>query len=220
MKPSWADIEVLANRYLATDPGSPDATDKWHHLLMAVGNFKRQSGLISPAQLTEVQGDQVGRPDRITIPGGRGEADVERCAPATWRHLTKKIPGLSVPPASTLLSALWPDYHVIIDWNDRDAAVGLDAAALLCAEEMDSGWFKSGKPSEREPYWELYDWFRTTVVDTARSRTEPTSPVRPRDVERALFVLGRDTATFRRTPEWTWSGYHDLLKERLTNLQA
>ena len=217
---SWTDIEILARRFLAAESDDGNATDEWHHLLMTVGNFKRRSGLISPGHLTqEAQDDLVHRPDRITIQGTRGQAMVECSNPASWRNLTEKIPGLSVPTATTLLSALWPDYHVIIDWNDRDAAVGLDAAPLLRAQGLDRGWFNGGRPSEREPYWELYDWFRQVVADTASSLTEAAIRIRPRDVERALFVLGRETLTFRRGPDWTWSGYHELLKNMLDDLR-
>src|SRR5260370_39984236 len=49
---AWSDIERLAQRFLECDPDeNAMATLAWHHLLLAVGNFKRRGGLIVPARL-------------------------------------------------------------------------------------------------------------------------------------------------------------------------
>ena len=214
---AWADIEVLADRFLVCEAESFDATDRWHHLLMAVGNFKRRGGLILPAVLPRAAaGDQADRPERIVIPGAHGQGSEVKCGdPKTWLRLTKSVRGLSVPTATALLSALWPDYHVIVDQNDRDAAVGLDAAELLVRKGLDDGWFEKEEGSR----WTLYEWFRDVVVKTASSLSEQGPHIIPQDVERALFVLGRETATFRKAPVWTWSEYHDVLVEKLVDLQ-
>ena len=215
LRRAWSDVEVLAARFLKCDPTNADtATDSWHHLLMAVGNFKRSAGLIVPAPLVDSPIND--RPDRIVIPGApAGESEVVRGRSATWRRLTG-IAGLHVPTATTLLSALWPGYHVIIDWTDTDAAVGLDAAGLLVREGLDNAWLPR---STVMGYWTLYDWFRETVVATASSLARSGSPCVPLDVERALFQLDQRTKkSMNDRTHWTWSEYHAALVRQLAHI--
>lgn len=115
---AWPDIEILAQRFLE---GNPDengmATLAWHHLLLAVGNFKRRGGLIVPARLGN-PGTVGTCPDEVAIPGATGKPVRFACEEsATWPRLTE-TPGLGVPTATTVQSALWPSRHVIIDIRD------------------------------------------------------------------------------------------------------
>lgn len=199
---AWSDIEILAQRFLEGDPDENGmATLAWHHLLLAVGNFKRRGGLIVPARLRSPRA--VGTcPDEITIPGAAGELARLACEEsATWPRLTE-TPGLGVPTATTVLSALWPSRHVIIDTRDTRAALGLGAGTLWDVEGLDDAEFPDISTDDR--YWALYrEWFRPTILATAGSG-------RPLDVEKALFHL--DELTMPGLPggrQWTWSAYRD-----------
>jgi hypothetical protein len=207
---AWSDIAVLAQRFLECD-----ATDRvpmaraWHHLLMAVGNFKRQAGLIVPGPLTALGGASH-CPDQVLIPDNAGEQVTLACEdPTTWHRLTE-IPGLGVPTATTLLAALWPARHVIIDVRDTRAALGLGAGTLWDADGLEDAEFPDIRTNGR--YWELYQkWFRPTILATAGANE-------PLGVERALFHL--DELILPDLPEkrqWTWSGYRS---EALRHLSA
>jgi hypothetical protein len=119
---AWQNIDALANRLFDT-LGAREQCDAetFHHLLLAVGNFKRQAGVIHlPVELADsVAGS---RRESLMLPSGLGR--LERDSEASWQRL-RKIPGLgSIPTASCLLTALWPDSHAIMDVLDRRAAVG------------------------------------------------------------------------------------------------
>jgi hypothetical protein len=112
----------------------------------------------------------------------------------------------------TLLSALWPGVHVVIDIRDSRAAVDLAAG---------DGWNVSGMGSHdlprREPaaaYWEFYGWFRPLVAATAAA-TETESV----QVERALHVLDRRTmGELAQVPNWHWTDYKQCALEVQRNM--
>jgi hypothetical protein len=119
---TWQNITVLASRLFDTvdSQGRSDA-ETFHHLLMAVGNFKRQAGDIHlPVDFAGSVSKQ--RPKSLMLPGDLGRLECDKVA--AWQRL-KGIPGLGIPTASCLLAALWPDSHVIMDVRDRRAAIGL-----------------------------------------------------------------------------------------------
>jgi hypothetical protein len=207
---AWSDIAILAQRFLECGAGDRmTATWAWHHLLMAAGNFKRQGGLIVPSPLTSPIGNG-NCPDRILIPGSAGEQAALCCEePVTWHRLTD-IPGLGVPTATTVLAALWPQRHMIIDVRDTRAALGLGAGVLWDVEGLEDAEFPD--THDHDGYWELYQkWFRPTILETAATSE-------PLGVERALFHL--DELVLPGLPkdrQWTWSGYRN---EALRHLSA
>ena len=206
---AWSDIEILAQRFLECDPDDRVPTTwAWHHLLMAVGNFKRSAGLIVPAPLGTLKLADS-RPDEITIPGRTGEQATLACEePAKWHRLTD-TPGLGVPTATTVLAALWPRRHVIIDVRDTRAALGLGAGTLWDVEGLDDAEFPDIDTDDR--HWALYrEWFRPTILAT-------TGAGRPLDVEKALFHL--DELIMPGLPDdrqWTWSGYGNEAQRQLS----
>jgi hypothetical protein len=203
MHQTWSDISWLAQDFLGrTLTKSGQATAAWHHLLLVVGNFKRSAGLISPAELPETR-DDFEPPAHFEVPGLSG-AIATRDVADSWRALTQ-VPGLGVPTATTLLSALWPGYHIIIDIRDGRAAVGISAGAGWNTEDLDSSDLSPREPDEA--YWKLYEWFRPLVVTTAGKSVTPAA------VERALYIL--DTKSLPKGREWTWSQYREHAKKAL-----
>src|SRR4051812_14454858 len=96
----WEDIEWLADRFWAPDFDPPRA----HHLLMAVGNFKRQGGTVihTPERLRDLDAQPTAARSSACVVFG---VELAREAPASWRRLTTdgQIRGLGVATATTLL---------------------------------------------------------------------------------------------------------------------
>jgi hypothetical protein len=177
---SWRNIDVLASRLFNTlDAEEQCDPETFHHLLMAVGNFKRQAGDIHlRVDFADLAARQRGK--SFVIPGGVGR--LERDNRASWQRL-QQIPGLSIPTASCLLAALWPGSHVIMDVYDRRAAVGLQVGRRSHDNRrLDEVWAPSHE-------WWFYDWFRRTLTMTAQA-----ADCEPVSVERALYILGARTA--------------------------
>lgn len=201
---AWQNITVLANRIFDT-LGAQEQCDPetFHHLLLAVGNFKRQAGVIHlPVELADsVAGS---RRESLVLPSGLGR--LERDSEASWQRL-RIIPGLgSIPTASCLLAALWPDSHAIMDVLDRRAAVGLRIGRRSRTDQrLDTARIPGHE-------WWFYNWFRRTVTLTAEAADCDLV-----SVERALYILGSRTAGELGT-KWelkgTWSDYcHAALRQ-------
>lgn len=124
----WDDIQVLAD--LAWQQPAPRGLE-WHHLVMAVGNFKRQRGRrLRPASPVPGSVRADGRPDvrgdAFEYPRRDGELDVvTREDPDSWERLEENLPGAAVATTTTLLAALWPDHHFVLDWRVLAALIGL-----------------------------------------------------------------------------------------------
>ncbi|MDX6584605.1 MAG: hypothetical protein QOI10_3789 [Solirubrobacterales bacterium] len=194
-KALWADCARLADRFW----GMPEGQERlvtWHHLLMAVGNFKRQTPIHIGAGLTEFADELPARPRDVVVPGGprRARDDV-----TTWRALTD-LPGLGVATATTLLSALWPGEHVIIDRLAWRAAVGLRASEGLSSRGVAP---ESGKHLP-EVTWGDYVEYLSWVRATAR-----VEGVKPQEVERTLYQLPRKIPESKSR---SWKQYGDLLR--------
>jgi hypothetical protein len=112
---------------------------------------------------------------------------------------------LGVPRASAGLAALWPQYHVIIDWRSLSAAIALSGSR--------SGWETTPvDPASTRAVrasWDRYRWYREVVLDTAGEEG-----LRPVEVERALYKLGRNS------PGVTWAYYVAKLESALNRSAA
>jgi hypothetical protein len=197
---AWRDIEVLAEQFLIHDGSRAESgCQAWHHLLLGAGNFKRSAGMILPPALPRTP--MAERPDACVIPVSvAATLPLERDDPGTWRNLTL-VDGLGVPTATTLLSALWPSYHVIIDVRAFRAAVGLSASVGWAVSGLDNSDLPVRSPAEM--YWQIYcEWYQPTVLRTANKLECPAVIV-----ERALFCLdGPVVEQLKRTP-WVWTDY-------------
>jgi hypothetical protein len=144
---------------------------------------------------------QLWPPKKVDLPAHGEPVRLAREEPATCPRLAES-PGLGVPTATTVLSALWPSRHVIIHAGDTRAVLGLGAGTLWDVEGLDDAEFPGISTGDR--YWALYqEWFRPTILATAGAG-------RPLDVEKALFHL--DELTMPGLPadrQWTWSAYRD-----------
>jgi hypothetical protein len=125
----WDDILWLADRaWTAAD--DDERRIRWHHLVMAVGNFKRQNGRrlrparVSPAGITASATDTppAARPDRFCVPQG---PEVIRDDAGSWGQLEQSLGGAAAATTTTILAALWPDSHHILDWRVLAAVTGL-----------------------------------------------------------------------------------------------
>jgi hypothetical protein len=197
----WEDVQLIAERVHASK--DEDRAWAWHHLLLAVANFKTQATLFPPA--LPAPAAPIHRKKALKVMLASGPLKLRAEDPSTWRALSSEMKGLREPRATTVLSALWPDHHVIMDWKALSAAVALAGARL--------GWDKSlADPVETNPAqrsWESYDWYRKTVLKAARQ-----APCRPVEVERALYKLGRES------PGITWAAYAAQIEEQITGLSG
>jgi hypothetical protein len=147
----WADVQLIADRVHATK--GEERACAWHHLLLAVANFKTQATLFPPA-LPDGSASPH-RQDALRVPLASGALKLRAEDPPTWPALSG-MTGLREPRATTLLSALWPGRHVVMDWRAPSAAVALAGARL--------GWDQSlagpDSTERAERSWESYTWYR------------------------------------------------------------
>lgn len=201
---AWADVEILAQEFLwCGESDGLNARRAWHHLLMAVGNFKRSAGMITaPFHLSKHVGNtHEQRPVRCKIPVPMGIETLSRDDALTWPNLTM-TKGLRAPTATTLLSALWPDFHVIIDRTAMRAVLGVSAGLLWDAGTREHAELPSRETAD---YWKFYEsWYRPVVIATAAAAN-----VAPSTVERALFVVDKPTIRKLKALDrpWIWSDY-------------
>jgi hypothetical protein len=201
---AWANIVTLADEFLAvSDTTNQTNSRRWHDLVMAVGNYKRQTGRIKAPRFASP--DPIARrpnpPDQFAIPGNG--ATLIRDDPESWVRLTSQKKGFGVPMATTLMSALWPDHHFILDRRDVRAAVGLGPATKW--SDTDSDLDQNGNFPE-EFGWDWYFWLRDCVNLTKGSTLL--------EVERALFVLDERVAPVlkkaQKAQSWAWHEYSTL----------
>jgi hypothetical protein len=185
-RPAW-ESQWLAIGTIASDIWSTPVDDLdrlrrlWMLLTCAVGNFKRQGNTVifplpSPWRLAPLPGQSEPR-DMLSIP-------VDDMALTLNSHgTTEPLEGLtrglaSVPTGSTLLTALWPTEHAIMDIRDFQVVVGLLAHQGI--EVVPRG----ETASLSSPDWKEYRWFRL-LMKTEAARLRLDSPL---ILERALFV--------------------------------
>jgi hypothetical protein len=192
----WDDIAWLALRIW--EPADDDERRlRWHHLVMAVGNFKRQGGRrLRPAHIASAPAiGSASRRDQIRIPGG----PVVACEDlASWKELERSLHGAATPTTTTLLSALWPERHHVLDWRVLAAVAGLDA--------VDGSNLGLVEPRSRRsilPTLDTYCQVRKLLIRLADDADLPVSTV-----ERALYLISRGV----RDEGMTWTEYGSALR--------
>jgi hypothetical protein len=210
----WADIVALAEDVWTTAAGPSQGFQRnWHHFLMAVGNFKRQTPVFVPGPRINAlnQGAPVVGRTQLVVPVGIGFYTLVQGAnaqPATtywpttnWAAWTAHVHGFGTPTATTALSALWPGSHVIVDVRDLRATIGLLVAN---GSNVVPGNSNQGVDTD----WDEYGWFRQLLVEEA-VRLEVTLL----ELERALF-LG-DQLVPRAFGTRSWTAYGAALRQAI-----
>ena len=196
----WTDIDQLALQFgYSALRGGPEMAEAWHHLLLSVGNFKRQSPIF-PANLTKTtqQRDESIVPDAIFIPE-LGGTQLERDLPSSWCQLTS-VDGIGTATATTVLAALWPHHHFILD------KLVLHIAGALRAEEDDT-YLDSLIAPYKEASMEIYIEIRQRFLAIAKEHRVPLQ-----HLERASFILSDGLGT---DPSRTWRQYIEALNDKL-----
>jgi hypothetical protein len=198
---AWANLTVVGRRFLAA---TGDDGAEWHHLVMAVGNFKRQTPIEAGVALRP---EAAPRRRRFCIPGTdhliaatQKDDPNLRPEPDVWRALSG-VRGVEVATATALLAALWPADHFVCDRRVRRATVALSCGAQW---RTDATLAHAGMP--RTKGWELYSWLRRYLVESVTDEAALVT------LERGLFIL--DARTMRQIPDsakgqWAWSEYAD-----------
>ncbi|MGE5292700.1 MAG: hypothetical protein ACM3ML_37020 [Micromonosporaceae bacterium] len=194
----WADVQLLADAvHMSTDAERQLA---WHHLLLAVGNYKAQAPLFAVAFPSTPEPKTVERKQSLRLRAGGQILEVSGEVPSTWQKLAADIRGLGVARTTTILSALWPGQHVMMDWRTLSAALALTGARL--------GWDQTlvdpASIAPADSSWPNYEWYRRSVLDCA-TRVGKSAV----EVERALWQVGREA------PGTTWAAYAQLLEQEL-----
>ena len=184
---AWLSITTAAESFWDVarnnlSPHDPEVMRAWHLLVFSVGNFKRQTPITLPRlrHPGSWEAKRGRRPRLITVPLMDGESTkVDVADRETWEALEKSVKGIGVPTTTTLLSALWPSRHIIIDVRDLTAAIGLDFEAASKEELLKESGRKGAFVS-----WNAYDWLRPRVLDKAKKTGR-----NPIEIERALYIL-------------------------------
>lgn len=198
---SWRVIRFLTERFVtlgADDSSSLDASLAWHHLLMAIGNFKRQAGRIQSSGFVTSEMKGTLSPDEILVPGI--ESAIRRDDAWSWEVLTQ-VRGLGVATASTLLAAIWPEDHAICDRRALSAAVGLRGASGDWSGPLEwKGISPESAIALREPTWHQYQWYRSALMQSLSVLRIEDPTLQPVHLERCLYLL--DRASPRKGQPW------------------
>lgn len=190
----WGDVTALACRFWGAE-SDEDRTVRWHHLVLAVGNFKRQSGRRLRPVLEISDGHGGEPPSSFDVPGVSPAVVVGIDDAPSWQALERSLPGAAVATVTTLLAALWPDDHFVFDWRVAAAANGLRINAGLAPTD---GIDPDGT-STREITCADYDEVRRWLIATARAGDSNVATV-----ERALYRLSQSV---RDVEGRTWRRY-------------
>jgi hypothetical protein len=190
----WDDVAWLGEQFWAAGD-AVDRAVRWHHVVLAVGNFKRpRARWLLPCRLGGNPGQQPRVASSLETPGG---LRIDRDDPASWESLRSSLAGADVSTTASLLAALWPSHHFVFDWRVRAAASGLRLAADLepCPGVTPS---LTGGESSRlgfDDYVLVRAWLQTLDLPLAVS-------------QRALFCLSQKAGS---EPSRPWSDYTQVL---------
>jgi hypothetical protein len=191
----WEDVQRLAARFWVA--GDDERHVRWHHLVLAVGNFKRQGGTrLWPASVPDCPTGEARPQDRIAPPG-LGPFVLAENEPDTWSGFQARFRGMGLVTTTTLLTALWPDSHLIYDRRVHNAAIGL----RLAAGGAHADDIRTLTPMSFATYQVVREWVRVTA-GTRRGVVA---------VERALYMLDQEV-TRRVQRLRTWPEYAEELR--------
>jgi hypothetical protein len=175
----WDDISWLADRAWAA-PDDDERQVRWHHLVMAIGNFKRQNGRrlrpgrIAPAHTTE----HTARHDGFRVPAG---PEVICDDARSWTRLEQCLGGAAAATTTTILAALWPDRHHVLDWRVLAAVTGL---GIHAGGQENLGLAEAGSRTQLQPTLDHYAKVRNLLIRHGNQAGLPITTL-----ERALYLM-------------------------------
>jgi hypothetical protein len=195
----WDDILWLALLARAATDNS-ERRMRWHHLVMAVGNFKRQGGRrLRPSRISPA--DKFAYAARADHFNGPDDLMISRDDPDSWQHLKDSLAGAATATTTTLLAALWPDSHHILDWRVLAAAAGL---SLVAGGDNGLDLVAPGGRDPLLPALDLYSTVRTVLI-----RQSARADVPLQATERALYLISKAI----NGQGMTWAEYGDELRK-------
>jgi hypothetical protein len=197
----WDDVVLLGKRFwAASDP--VDRAVRWHHLVLAVGNFKRpRTRWLVPARLDGLPRQQCSTTNSFDTPSGVRVSIDDR---TSWEALRESLVGADVSTVAHLLAALWPEHHVAFDWRVRVAASGLRLAGDLsvCPGLAPAVAGGESSPLDFDDYTLVRGWLRAVDIPLIVS-------------QRALYCLSRRAGS---DPDRAWPEYARVLRSILDDL--
>jgi hypothetical protein len=189
----WDDITWLAMLAWSAE-SDEERRMRWHHLVMAVGNFKRQGGRrLRPARVSPVASTRfIARSHEFRGPDGLAISSED---PSTWKRLESGLKGAATATTTTILAALWPDQHHILDWRVLAAATGLGIAD---GGDSDLGLVAAESRESLKPDLDRYSRVRPLLIKLAGQAGLPLTTV-----ERALYLMSTNV----RGSGMTWAQY-------------
>lgn len=202
----WPNILWVAEQFWqAQSDDEVDHLETWHHLVMSVGNFKRQGGtqicLFGAVPVGGALPTSDDHRESCRVQLMSGEVVLHRDEPSTWARLNE-VKGLGVATSTTLLSALWPGAHVIVDRRDLNAAIALNLAQTVDQWGIDPDSSKGIQVS-----WDWYQWLRERLLSKAEELRAADPEIRLDEVERALYTLDGRVERVKGEQSYTWSEY-------------
>jgi hypothetical protein len=197
----WADVSWLADRFWVSE--KDEQLVAWHHLVMAVGNFKRQSGrrLKPPLLAARLEIHPRRLSEFFALPASEPTVVIDADDPSSWGMLENRLPGAAVATTTTLLAALWPERHFVFDWRVRTAA---NALQLFAGLETTPGVKRDGRSAPKLTL-EDYRIVRTWMLGAAARTGEPLVAI-----ERSLYRLSQKVPKANKgKAARTWSQYAD-----------
>jgi len=198
----WDDVAWLGGQVWAANDEA-DRAVRWHHLVVAAGNFKRpRARWLHPDRLAGISGQHPRIADSIDTPAG---LRVGRDDPASWESLRSSLVGADVSTTASLLAALWPRDHFVFDWRVRNAASGLRVAAGLepCPAVTPAIAGGEASPLDFTDYTLVRTWLDALELPLVVS-------------QRALYCLSKKAGSDLSRP---WSQYAQVLLSILENVE-
>jgi hypothetical protein len=190
----WADVASLGEQFWAASD-AVDRAVRWHHVVLAVGNFKRpRARWLSPGRLEKLPGQQPKVASSFETPAG---LRVDRDDRLSWESLRSSLAGADVSTTASLLAALWPNQHFVFDWRVRAAASGLRLAVGLepCPGVAPSIAGGESSPLDFDDYVLVRGWLQALDRPLVVS-------------QRALYCLSQKAGS---EPSRPWSEYSQVL---------
>jgi hypothetical protein len=193
----WDDILWLADGvWKATE--DDERRIRWHHLVMAIGNFKRQNGRrLRPARIAPTPATATAaRPDRFCVPEG---PELICDDPGSWKRLEQSLGGAAAATTTTILAALWPDSHHVLDWRVLAAVTGL---GILAGGDEDLGLAEADSRTQLQPTLDYYAQVRMLLIRLGNQAGVPVTTL-----ERTLYLMSRAV----QGKSMTWAEYGTAL---------